>query len=52
MLKLKIMEAKEEIKKEAWSEPQIYSLDFKATEGGNVTSQVEGTGGTISTLPG
>ena len=46
------MEAKEEIKKEAWSEPSIYSLDFKATQGGGDEYVEENLGGTVSTLPG
>ena len=44
------MEAKKEISKEAWAEPDIYSIDFKETRGGT-TDGPENSGGNLSSLP-
>lgn len=46
------MTTKNEFNKEAWTEPNIYSIDFKETYGGTVPDANEGTDGTVSDLPG
>ena len=46
------MEKDLENKKDIWTEPRIYNIDFRETQGGTSPDAAEDLQGTLSTLPG